>query len=117
MTLTLADLQARARQEVTFTLECSGNSAFPFIKGLVGNATLGGHPAGAACSTRRACRTAGIEVVFWGADAGGRSGARSTITEQFARSMSLADALAPTSALLRDERGPAAARARLPGCA
>ncbi|HEV2073696.1 MAG TPA: molybdopterin-dependent oxidoreductase, partial [Thermomicrobiales bacterium] len=33
LTLTLADLKGRERQEVTFTMECSGNSAFPFNKG------------------------------------------------------------------------------------
>ena len=42
MALTLGDLKSRERQEVTFTLECSGNSAFPFNKGLVGNATWAG---------------------------------------------------------------------------
>ena len=44
MVLTLADLKARERQEVTFTIECSGNSAFPFNKGLVSNATWAGTP-------------------------------------------------------------------------
>ncbi|HZH20441.1 MAG TPA: molybdopterin-dependent oxidoreductase, partial [Geodermatophilus sp.] len=44
MSLTLAELQDRPRQEVTFTMECSGNSAFPFNKGLVGNATWAGTP-------------------------------------------------------------------------
>jgi len=30
MTLTLDDLKTRPRQEVTFTLECSGNNGLPF---------------------------------------------------------------------------------------
>ena len=31
--LSLADLMARPRREVTFTLECSGNNGFPFVIG------------------------------------------------------------------------------------
>jgi DMSO/TMAO reductase YedYZ molybdopterin-dependent catalytic subunit len=31
LTLTLADLRARPRQEVVFTLECSGNHGFPWF--------------------------------------------------------------------------------------
>ena len=40
--LTLADLKARPRQEVDFTLECSGNHGFDFFIGGVGNAVWGG---------------------------------------------------------------------------
>src|SRR3954453_16440115 len=36
--LALADLKARPRREVTFTLECSGNNGYPFVIGAVGNA-------------------------------------------------------------------------------
>ena len=42
--LTLADLKARSRREVDFTIECSGNNGFPFVTGLVGNARWGGAP-------------------------------------------------------------------------
>ena len=42
MTLSLADLQARERQEVTATIECSGNSGLPFLTGAIGNATWAG---------------------------------------------------------------------------
>src|SRR5918997_265307 len=92
MTLTLADLKARERQEVTFTLECSGNSAFPFNKGLVGNATWAGTPL-ASLLEESGVQGDGREVVFWGADAGEQTWREVKITEQFARSMSLADAL------------------------
>ena len=44
LSLCLADLRARPRQEVTFTLECSGNSGFPWLTGAVGNATWAGTP-------------------------------------------------------------------------
>jgi len=92
MTLTLADLQARAREEVTFTLECSGNSAFPFNPGLVGNATWTGAPL-APLLEEAGVLDDGIEVVFWGADAGEQTWRDEiTVTERFARSLSLADA-------------------------
>ena len=92
ITLTLADLQARARDEVTFTLECSGNSAFPFNKGLVGNATWVGAPL-APLLDEAGVRDGGIEVVFWGADSGQQTWREEIeVTEQFARSLSLADA-------------------------
>jgi DMSO/TMAO reductase YedYZ molybdopterin-dependent catalytic subunit len=91
MTLTLDELKARPRQEVTFTIECSGNSAFPFNKGLVSNATWAGTPL-ASLLNEAGVLDPGIEVVFWGADAGEQTWRDMTITEQFARGMSLADA-------------------------
>ena len=42
--LTLDQLKARPRKEVTFTIECSGNHGLPFTGGLVGNATWAGTP-------------------------------------------------------------------------
>nr|WP_245384547.1 molybdopterin-dependent oxidoreductase [Rhizobium leguminosarum] len=36
--LTLADIKARPRQEVVFTVECSGNHGFPFFTGGIGKA-------------------------------------------------------------------------------
>ena len=38
LTLTLDDLKSRPRREVTFTLECSGNTGLPFFIGGIGNA-------------------------------------------------------------------------------
>jgi len=38
MTLTLDELKARPRQEVIFTLECSGNRGFPWFIGGIGTA-------------------------------------------------------------------------------
>ncbi len=36
--LTLDQLKAVPRQEVTFTLECSGNNGLPFAQSMIGNA-------------------------------------------------------------------------------
>lgn len=105
MTLTLADLKARPRQEVAFTIECSGNSAFPFNKGLVGNAIWGGTPL-APLLEEAGVLDDGIEVVFWGADSGEMTWRDEiTITEQFARSMSLTDALSPDNLLAYEMDG------------
>ena len=104
MTLTLTDLKARARREATFTLECSGNSAFPFNPGLVGNATWAGTPL-ASLLEEAGVLEAGSEVVFWGADAGEQTWREMTITERFARSMSLADALNADTLLAYEMNG------------
>jgi len=111
--LSLADLVARPRREVTFTLECSGNHGFPFVIGAIGNARWAGTPL-APLLQRAGILDRGTEVVFWGADFGtvairDNSGVVKslptdpasplptdidlTITEQFARSMSLEEAL------------------------
>jgi DMSO/TMAO reductase YedYZ molybdopterin-dependent catalytic subunit len=90
MALTLADLKARERREVTFTIECSGNTGLPFFIGGIGNATWAGTPL-APLLDEVGVEEQGIEVVFWGADAGEQTWRDTTITEQFARSMSLDD--------------------------
>jgi DMSO/TMAO reductase YedYZ molybdopterin-dependent catalytic subunit len=104
LSLTLADLRARPRQEVTFTLECSGNHGFPFFTGGIGTAHWAGTP------LARLLREAGplpegTEVVFWGADAGPVTVGEQTVTEQFARSMTLADALDPNILLCYEMNG------------
>src|SRR5919199_4446552 len=90
MTLALDDLRARPRQEVTFTLECSGNHGLPFLTGAIGNATWAGTP---LAPLLREAGPQGAEVVFWGADSGTAKVGEADVTEQFARSMSLDDAL------------------------
>ncbi|MDQ5854101.1 MAG: molybdopterin-dependent oxidoreductase, partial [Chloroflexota bacterium] len=44
LSLTLAALRQRPRQEVIFTLECSGNHGFPFFTGGIGTAHWVGTP-------------------------------------------------------------------------
>ena len=124
--LTMADLRARPRREVTFTLECSGNTGLPFLIGAVGNARWTGTPL-APLLERAGILDEGIEVIFWGADSGpvtirdnsgiiasGRTGTGVddgagaldlTITEQFARSMSVEDALNRDNLLCYDMNG------------
>src|SRR5688572_14405009 len=104
MTLTLDDLKARERQEVTFTMECSGNTGLPFFNGGIGNATWAGTPL-APLLEEAGVIDDGVEVVFWGADAGEQTRGEVTITEQFARSMSLTDAMAPDNILAYEMNG------------
>ena len=114
--LTLADLKARERREVDFTLECSGNTGtgLDFFIGGIGNARWGGAQL-APLLEEAGVLEQGTEVVFYGSDSGkvtirdnsgivsgGKTGVVEpdseggldlTITEQFARSMSIDEAL------------------------
>src|SRR6185369_9308296 len=91
MALTLDQLKAAPRQEVTFTLECSGDNGLPFFQSAVGNARWAG------TRLADALRSAGlqdkaVEVVFYGADQGedvANRGAPYEVkyTDTFARSM------------------------------
>jgi DMSO/TMAO reductase YedYZ molybdopterin-dependent catalytic subunit len=104
VTLTLADLKARERREVTFTIECSGNTGLPFFNGGIGNATWAGTPL-APLLEEAGVLEGGSEVVFWGADAGEQTWREMKITEQFARSMALSDARSDDKLLAYEMNG------------
>jgi len=128
MSLTLDDLRARPRREVDFTLECSGNNGtgLLFATGSIGNARWAGTPL-ASLLREAGLRRGAIEVVFYGVDRGtvtirdnsgivsggqtgtvqpdGEGGLDVTFTEQFARSMSLDDALNPRNLLCYEMNG------------
>ncbi len=123
LSLTLAELQARPRREVDFTLECSGNHGFPVVTGLIGNARWAGTPLAPVLEEAHLLKDA-IEVVFYGIDGGMQTirdntgivsagqtgtippeGGGLTIPEQFARSMSLDDALDPRNLLCYEMNG------------
>ena len=128
LALDLAALRAQPRREVEVTMECSGNHGLPFFTGGVGNARWGGVQLRRLL--RQAAPRAGAdEVVFWGADRGsvtvrdnpGITGAGSTgttapdagggldltVTERFARSMTLEEALAPDNLVAYEMNGAA----------
>jgi DMSO/TMAO reductase YedYZ molybdopterin-dependent catalytic subunit len=122
----LAELRARPRRTVEFTLECSGNTGLPFFIGGVGNARWTGTPLHSLLRQADPVDE-GTEVVFWGADRGtvtvrdnsgitsaGSTGTTEpdagggldlTITEQFARSMSLTEAMAPDNLICFEMNG------------
>jgi len=128
LSLSLAALRSQPRRAVEFAMECLGNTGLPFFTGGVGNARWAG------AQLRRLLRLAGPragadEVVFWGADRGpvtvrdnpGITGAGATgtteadagggldltVTERFARSMSLEEALAPDNLVAYEMNGAA----------
>lgn len=124
--ISFPDLRAMPRNAVDFTLECSGNTGLPFFVGGIGNARWGGTPLHLVLEQAKP-HDAASEVVFWGADrgevtigdnsgitGGGRTGAVKpddgggldlTITEQFARSMSLEQAMSKTNLLCYEMNG------------
>jgi DMSO/TMAO reductase YedYZ molybdopterin-dependent catalytic subunit len=126
--LSIADLKARERHEVEFTLECSGNNGtgLAFFIGGIGNARWAGARL-AQLLEQAAILDEASEVIFWGADSGkvtvrdnsgvvaaGRTGTTEpdatggldlTFTEQFARSMSLREALSRDNILCYEMNG------------
>ncbi|TAU76532.1 sulfite oxidase [Rhizobium ruizarguesonis] len=102
--LTLADIKARPRQEVVFTVECSGNHGFPFFTGGIGNARWAGTPL-APILQEAGVLDNGIEVVFFGTDRGDVEIRDIKMQQNFARSMSLADAMSPDNLLCYEMNG------------
>jgi DMSO/TMAO reductase YedYZ molybdopterin-dependent catalytic subunit len=104
MTFTLRELKARPRQEIIFTLECSGNRPEPLVHGLVGNAKWAGTPL-APLLQEAGVLDQGIEVVFVGSDVGEEELRGIKMQHNFARSMSLQDALHPHNLLCYEMNG------------
>ncbi len=102
--LTLEEIKARARQEVTFTLECSGNHGFPTFTGAIGNAKWAGTPL-APILKEAGIQKNGIEVIFFGHDAGEEERRGMKMPQNFARSLSVQDALAETNLLCYEMNG------------
>jgi DMSO/TMAO reductase YedYZ molybdopterin-dependent catalytic subunit len=101
---TLAELQARPREEVTFTVECSGDRGFPWFQSAVSTARWAGTPL-ASVLTQAGPKKDGIEVVFIGTDAGEETVRDLKFTTNFARSMSLSDAMDPKNLLAYEMNG------------
>jgi DMSO/TMAO reductase YedYZ molybdopterin-dependent catalytic subunit len=104
MTYTMRQLKARPRQEIFFTLECSGNHGFPWFTSGIGNAKWAGTSL-ASVLREAGVQEKGIEVVFWGSDAGEVEVRNIKMTQNFARSMSLADAMNPNNLLCYEMNG------------
>jgi DMSO/TMAO reductase YedYZ molybdopterin-dependent catalytic subunit len=98
LSLTLDQLKARPRQEVTFTLECAGNTGLPFFWGGIGNATWVG-TALAPLLREVGVLDRGKEIVFYAHDIGKQKVRDMDLTTPFARSMSVSDAMSPANLL------------------
>lgn len=103
LTFTLDELKARPRREVVFTLECSGNHGFPWFTGGIGTARWTGTPLAPILS--QAVLPAGKEVVFIGSDAGDEEVRQIKMRQNFARSMSLSDAMSSNNLLCYEMNG------------
>ncbi|MDB6109840.1 MAG: sulfite oxidase [Pedosphaera sp.] len=88
----LEEIKSRRRKEIIATLECSGNGSSPTFMGAVGNTRWTGTPLGPLL---RECglKKAGIEVVFFGADEKTEKIKDHDYLQNFARSLSVEDAL------------------------
>jgi DMSO/TMAO reductase YedYZ molybdopterin-dependent catalytic subunit len=104
MTLTLNEIKARPRHEIIFTMECSGNRTEPLVHGLVGNATWTGTPLSPLLQ-EAGVLDQGIEVVFVGSDVGEEELRGIKMQHNFARSMSLQDAMDPHNLLCYEMNG------------
>ena len=104
LTLTIEDIKARPKQDVTFTLECSGNHGFPTFTGGIGNAKWGGTPL-APILKEAGIRENGIEVIFFGHDVGEEERRDVKMRQNFARSLSVEDALQDTNILCYEMNG------------
>lgn len=90
--LALDQIKTRPRREIIATLECSGNGASARFMGAVGNVKWTGTPLGPLL---RECgvKDDGIEIVFFGADQKTEKIRDQEYSQNFARSLSTADAL------------------------
>ncbi len=102
--LTIDDIKARPKKDITFTLECSGNHGFPTFTGAIGTAKWGGTPL-APILKEAGIKEEGIEVIFFGHDSGEEKRRGVTMRQNFARSMSVEDALQDTNLLCYEMNG------------
>ena len=91
-TFSLDEIKSRRRKEIIATLECSGNGSSPTFMGAVGNARWTGTP---LAPLLRECglRKEGIEAVFFGSDEKTEKIKDNDYLQNFARSLSVPDAL------------------------
>jgi DMSO/TMAO reductase YedYZ molybdopterin-dependent catalytic subunit len=103
-TLTVDDLRKRPRKDVIATLECSGNSSSPSFAGAIGNVRWTGTPLGLLL---RECAPLdrAIEVVFFGADEKIEKIRDKDYLQNFARALSLHDAMREDIILAYDMNG------------
>jgi DMSO/TMAO reductase YedYZ molybdopterin-dependent catalytic subunit len=91
VTLTLEQIKARPRKEVTATIECSGNGSNKNFMGAIGNMKWAGTPLAdllKECGLRRSA----VEVAFYGADTGTEKLAGGDVEQPFARTLPIGEA-------------------------
>lgn len=104
ITLTIDEIKSLPKTEVTYTLECSGNHGFPTFTGAIGNAKWGGTPL-APILKKVGIKENGIEVIFFGHDSGEEKRRDVTMKQNFARSMSVDEAIHESHILCYEMNG------------
>jgi len=104
MTLTLNDIKRRQKQNVISTLECSGNHGFSTFAGAIGTAKWSGTPL-APILEETGILENGIEVVFFGSDEGEEEVRKIKMRQNFARSLSITEAMQPDNLLCYEMNG------------
>jgi DMSO/TMAO reductase YedYZ molybdopterin-dependent catalytic subunit len=90
--LTLEQVKARPRAEVTATLECSGNGSNQNFMGAVANVRWGGTPL-APLLKELGAKDAAVEVAFYGTDVGKEKLGKVDVEQPFARTLPMKEAL------------------------
>jgi DMSO/TMAO reductase YedYZ molybdopterin-dependent catalytic subunit len=103
-TFTVDELKKRRKKDVIATLECSGNSSSPGFLGAIGNIRWTGTPLAPLLQDCAPAKRA-IEVVFFGADDKVEKIRDREYIQNFARSLSLVDALRPDVILAWEMNG------------
>jgi len=103
-TFSLNEIKSRRRKSVIATLECSGNSSNPGFMGAIANIRWTGTPL-APLLKECGLSTRGIEVVFFGADEKVEKIREQDYSQNFARSLSINDALADDVLLAYEMNG------------
>ena len=109
LSLSLAELRSRPRKDLTCTFECAGSNGLPFFTSAIGNARWAGV---SLADVLKAAQVKGEarEVVFFGADKGEEELRKGSPLElkfagNFARSMSIAEAMNPANLLCFEMNG------------
>ncbi len=110
-TRTLDELKAMPRQEIVSTVECAGNNGLPFLTSAIGNARWAGASLAQILKAAQ-IKPGAVEVVFFGDDRGEEVLRKGTprelkFTGNFARSMSIEDAMNPANLLCYEMNGSA----------
>jgi DMSO/TMAO reductase YedYZ molybdopterin-dependent catalytic subunit len=103
MTLTLDELKRRPRVERTATFECGGNRE-QVMHRMVGNATWAGASLKSLLEEAKPSKDV-LDAIFWAADEGKETIRNAEYVMNFARSMSIEDALAADAILAYEIEG------------
>jgi DMSO/TMAO reductase YedYZ molybdopterin-dependent catalytic subunit len=92
LSLTLDEIKARPRRQTMATLECGGNGMNPGFMGAVGNCTWAGTPL-APLLKEAGIKPSAVEAAFWGADRKVEKIRNMEFEQNFARTLSIPEAL------------------------